>query len=178
MKACLEGLLPRVIPQEMSCIVIPHEGKSDLQKSIPRKLRGWNEPNVRFVVVHDQDSASCPKLKQKLIALCEEGRRPDTLIRIACRELESWFLGDPSAVESAYGRRVAKLQESRKFRDPDSLVNPAKELNSLIPRYGKVKGAGSIGPRLSLDTNRSKSFQVFVQGVRRIVGEMMNLDSV
>lgn len=39
MKVFLEGLLPRVLPEHIGVQLIPHEGKSDLEKSIPRKLR-------------------------------------------------------------------------------------------------------------------------------------------
>jgi Endonuclease V len=41
----LEGLLPRILPPDyafgINCFVRPHEGKSDLQKSIPKKLRAF-----------------------------------------------------------------------------------------------------------------------------------------
>lgn len=38
MKVALEGLLPRILPGE-NFRLIAHEGKQDLAKSIPRKLR-------------------------------------------------------------------------------------------------------------------------------------------
>ena len=58
MKTLLEGLLPRLMPDK-SFICIPHEGKQDLEKSIPRKLRAWHEPGARFVVVRDNDGGDC-----------------------------------------------------------------------------------------------------------------------
>ena len=45
----LKVIVPGLLPQEVQCRFIPHEGKSDLEKSIPRKLRAWNTPGVRFV---------------------------------------------------------------------------------------------------------------------------------
>lgn len=54
MKALLAGLLPRLFP-ELRFICIAHEGKQDLDKSITRKLRGWREAGVRFVVLRDND---------------------------------------------------------------------------------------------------------------------------
>ena len=42
MQAALEGILPRLIPG-VEFLCIPHEGKQDLEKSIPRKLRGWKD---------------------------------------------------------------------------------------------------------------------------------------
>ena len=70
MKYFLDGLLPRILPEEIQFVTIPHEGKSDLQKSLTAKLQGWNGPDVRFVVVQDQDSNDCRELKEKLLELC------------------------------------------------------------------------------------------------------------
>lgn len=38
MKYLLDGILPYILPDGVRFITIPHEGKSDLQKSIPNKL--------------------------------------------------------------------------------------------------------------------------------------------
>ena len=54
MKTLLEGLLPRIVPG-MKFLCVPHEGKLDLEKSVPKKLRAWREPGVRFVVLRDND---------------------------------------------------------------------------------------------------------------------------
>lgn len=45
MKELLEGLLPRLFPG-LPFLCIPHEGKRDLERSIPRKLRAWREPGA------------------------------------------------------------------------------------------------------------------------------------
>jgi hypothetical protein len=42
MKALLDVLLPRIIPENITFKCIPHEGKQDLEKSIPKKLKAWN----------------------------------------------------------------------------------------------------------------------------------------
>ncbi len=52
MKALLDGLLPRLFP-DLLFQCVPHDGKGDLERSIPRKLRAWREPGVRFVIVRD-----------------------------------------------------------------------------------------------------------------------------
>lgn len=54
MKVLLEGLLPRLFP-DLAFLCVPHDGKGDLEKSLPKKLRAWREPGVRFVVVRDND---------------------------------------------------------------------------------------------------------------------------
>ena len=170
MKEALQGLLPKILPPEVHWQAIPHEGKRDLEGSIPRKLRGWREPGVRFIVMRDQDQAPCLVLKNKLLTLCQQAFRPDSMVRIVCHELESWFLGDLKAVGQAYDLPdLHTLQDKRKFKDPDHLSSPYLELKKLVKDYQKVSGARAIGPRLDPDNNRSKSFQVFIQGIRRIV---------
>ena len=38
MKVLLDGLLPRLVPG-LQFLCVPHEGKSDLEKSVPKMLR-------------------------------------------------------------------------------------------------------------------------------------------
>ncbi|MEW6348185.1 MAG: DUF4276 family protein [Thermodesulfobacteriota bacterium] len=169
MQEALKGLLPKILPGE-TCILVPHAGKQDLEKSIQRKLRAWRDPKVRFVVVHDQDSADCYLLKNRLQGLCRKAGRENCLVRIACRELESWFLGDLEAVESGMALNgIARLQEKRRFRDPDRLGNPEEELRKLVPSYQQISGARAIGPLLNPEKNKSRSFQVFVAGLRNMM---------
>lgn len=59
MKYFLDGILPRILPENVSFLTIPHEGKSDLQKSIPIKLQGWTQGDTKFVIVQDQDANDC-----------------------------------------------------------------------------------------------------------------------
>jgi hypothetical protein len=170
MQEALRGILPRIVGNEVPWQVVPHEGKRDLEGSVPRKLRGWREPGVQFVVVCDQHAEVCQDTKLRLSQLCKEAGRPDTLVRIVCRELESWFLGDLSAVEQSLGlRNIASQQDNAKFRRPDQLGNAAEEIRKLAGHYSKRAGARAIGPNLSLNGNRSHSFNVFVAGVRRLV---------
>jgi hypothetical protein len=93
-KEFLDIVLPKILSSGVTFMTVPHEGKQDLERSIPRKLRAWLEPNVRFVIVRDQDGTDCIRLKEKLYRQCVESGRPDTMVRIVCNELESWFLGD------------------------------------------------------------------------------------
>ena len=53
MEVLFNDLLPRLFPN-IPFLCVPHEGKQDLAKSIPRKLRSWNEPGVKFAIVRDQ----------------------------------------------------------------------------------------------------------------------------
>ena len=101
MKYLLDELLPRILPPDVTFQTIPHHGKRDLERSIPRKLRGWKEPgDIRFVILHDQDTKDCVSLKQELLQLCAVTDRP-CLVRIACQEMEAWYFGDIDALCAA-----------------------------------------------------------------------------
>jgi len=133
----LEGLLPRFLPMDkVTPRYVVFEGKQDLEKQLVRRMRLWRTPNTHFVVLRDQDSAVCQDVKRRLVELCLEARRPGVLIRVACREIESWYLGDLAAVEQALGTSgVARRQGKQKFRDPDHLGSPSRELASLTDRH-------------------------------------------
>lgn len=170
MKRALEGILPRLLPEGVDYKLVPHEGISHLERSIPTKLRGWREPNVRFVIVRDQEShPDCKALKAKLAGLCAEAGRPDSLVRIVCCALESWFLADLAAVGTAFGKPgTAKHQMKNPQRTPDHIVSPVQLLKQFIPTYQKISGARAIGPHLDIENTRSPSFRAFIDGVRRV----------
>ena len=172
-KALLEILLPRFIPADRFLLhFVPFEGKQDLEKQLVRRICGWCTPDTHFVVLRDQDSSECRDVKQRLLKICTEAGRPDTLVRVACRELESWYLGDLKAVGEAFGiNNLAGKQDKRKYRTPDALGNPVQELERITnQRYQKVSGSRAIGPLLDIHNNRSPSFQVFVSGVQQLTG--------
>lgn len=169
-KKFLDQFLPRWLPGDVSFDTLPHEGKSDLEKSIPRKLRAWKTPNTYFVILRDKDSGDCAIFKQRLVAMCAENNRPDTLVRIAVHELESWFLGNLHAVGKAFGKdNLSKLQVKKKFRDPDCIAAPAEEIKKLINGYQKTLGAKTIGVVFPPDANCSKSFNVFLSGIQKLI---------
>jgi hypothetical protein len=171
MKVLLDGLLPRLFPG-LPFMCVPHEGKQDLEKSIPHKLRAWREPGVRFVVVRDNDGADCRALKHGLVQLTVAGGRDDTLVRIACQELEAWYFGDPDALASAFQRpELRRLGDRARFRDPDAIGQPARALAEQVEEFQKVSGARRMRQHLSRD-NRSRSFQVLMDGIERLAREM------
>ena len=176
-KAFLQAYLPRRFPTIYEHGFDPKflvfEGKSDLEKRLERRLKGWLIPETKFVVLRDQDSGDCHAIKTELLQKCVSASRPNTLIRIACQELESWYLGHLAAVDAAFGtNRLAKQQQVAKYRSPDNLGNAKEELKRLTKQtYQQVGGSREIGKHMDVDesTNRSKSFQVFVSGVERIL---------
>lgn len=170
-RAMLKGLVPRLLPSGWEVKYVIFEGKQDLEKQLPRKLKDWQLPDCRFVILRDKDSGDCVVIRQDLVEKCRAAGKPDALVRIAVHELESWFLGDLAAVEAGLGtHNLAGKQGSRKFRNPDALANPYQELRRLTAgRYQKVSGSRAIGIHLSMENNRSYSFKKFISGVRDIV---------
>ncbi|WP_129140347.1 DUF4276 family protein [Modicisalibacter coralii] len=167
----LKGLLPRLIPEDIQVQYIVFEGKQDLEKRLPKRLRAWQQPDTVFVVLRDQDSGVCTDVKAALVEKCRQAGREDVLVRIACRELESFYLGDLVAVERAFCiRNLSRQQEKTKYRSPDRLGSPHQELKRLVSSYQKVAGSRSMGPHLSLDQNHSHSFNALISGVRRLLG--------
>lgn len=170
LKALLLELLPRLMP-DLEFLCVTHEGKNDLEKSIPRKLRAWKTPEDHFVVVRDNDRGDCLALKARLREICEEAGKDDVLIRIACQELEAWYLGDLQAVGEAFQKPgLPALAAKARYRDPDQIAEPSAEIARLVPEFQKVSGARRIGPHLSPERNRSHSFRVFLSGLRGLVG--------
>jgi len=170
MRETLKVLLPKMLPNDIEFQLLIHEGKQDLEKAIPYQIRQWRIPNVHFVIMRDQNSDDCVKLKQRLKNLCQQAGEPDALVRIVCHQLEAWFLGDLAAVEKAFKiKGLAKQQNKKKYRDPDKLANAAQELKRLVKNYRKLGGARAIAPFLDITNNRSRSFQVFITGIQKII---------
>lgn len=171
-KAMLEGIIPRLYP-DVEVRYIVFEGKQDLHKQLVRRLRYW-QGDAQFVVMRDQDSGNCHIIKDQLKSLCDQAGRPNALIRIACRELESFYLGDLAAVEQGLSLSgLAKQQANRKFRDPDQLVNAAEELKKITKnKYQKLAGSRSIGPFLRMDASHcSTSFRALISGLQHLLHE-------
>ena len=167
----LKGLLPRVLPDVVHVRYVVFEGKHHLEKNIIRRLRGWRVPNSVFVVLRDQDAADCRAVKRELARQCREAGKPETIVRIACRELESWYFGDLAAVAVGLGLpNLVRYAKQKKYREPDAIHSPGNELKKISHNtYQKISGSRAIGLNLSPDINRSHSFGVFVEGVRRVV---------
>lgn len=177
MQVFLNGLLPRILPPAfrpgVNCFVYAHEGKQDLLRRLPKRLQAYrNYPEeVLLVVIHDQDSASCTALKQQISEIITTTENsPRHLIRIACRELENWYLGDLSAVEKVYPRsKASKLSTKAKYRNPDQLTG-SEELKRLAPEFGKTSSARAIAPVISTGENAQVSFRHFVTGLQKLLG--------
>ncbi|MBD2569823.1 DUF4276 family protein [Anabaena lutea] len=170
-RAMIQGILPNIILEaNINVRYIVFEGKQDLEKQITRKLQGYNNPNATFIILRDQDSGDCQIIKTKLKQKCESANKFQSIVCIACRELESWYIADLEAVEKAYDKtNLSLLQNKNKFRNPDILESPSKELKSLVPEYQKINGSRIIAPYLNLENTRSRSFYYFINSIKKII---------
>lgn len=165
----LRGLLPRVLPAGTRAEYRRFSGKNDLLKRVGVQLKAWRMPNCRFVVLCDKDNDDCVELASRLRASVTAAGRPDCVVRIACYELESWYLGDLAAVGEALGLpRLVGQQDKANCRTPDATIQPSRVLEKLTNfAYSKTSASRKIGPCLSLTDNRSASFHAFLRGVER-----------
>jgi hypothetical protein len=173
-KVMLQGLLPRMLPENVSYSCIAFKGKGDLERNLVGKIRSYRKPQTRFIVLRDKDSDDCIEVKRRLLEKCQEAKRPDSLVRIACHELESWYLADLAAVEKGLGLPTGELNTSKnsiKYQNPDTLDSPKEKLKQLTDKfYQEVSGSLEIGKHLDPANTRSRSFAVFVSGVRKAAG--------
>ena len=166
MKVLLDELIPRFFPEcEFMCVA--HEGKRDLQKSVPRKLKAWREPGIRFIIVQDNDGGDCKELKTKLSSLCRAAGRHDALVRIVCQELEAWYFGDLKAAAMAFDRReLLEARRKSRYRAPDAIPHPSREFQRLVPEYQKISGARAMARHMALDSNKSPSFCALMNAIQ------------
>ena len=166
----LRIILAKLFPDRregIDWIIIEHSGKTDLERSFPRKIRVWGKPNPHFLILRDNDGADCKALKEKLTALVPQTSHP-WKIRIVCQELESWFLGDLDAIQTAYPGAKHKLSQKNLHKtEPDSHTNASQLLEELTKTGAKRIRAVEIAQHMNPDKNRSHSFHVFVNSVKQ-----------
>jgi len=168
----LKAVLPRILPETVHIFYMVFEGKQDLEKRLETRLQKWQLSDTYFLVMRDQDSGNCLMIKKNLKQKVANSKKANqTIIRIACRELESFYLGDLQVVEQGLTlNNISRQQGKSKYRSPDQLSNPAEELGRLTNNvYQKVQGSRYIAPHLNLDgSNTSNSFNVLISGIRRL----------
>lgn len=175
----LEGFLPRAFPvisdrERFEPEFFPFEGKHDLRHELLKKLKEWRVSNSAFVVLQDQDREDCRKAKERLVEIC---RKPGALhkkatVRIVCRQLENWYLGDLAAVDSVYKTELQKKYANKaRFRNVDDL-DGAQTLSKITEnKYQKTDGSRKMGLAMNTDylQNNSHSFRVFCEHVSSLV---------
>lgn len=190
MERVLRIVVPHIVP-DVSYDVFSFNGKRDLLAKLPQRLHGYQRwagsAGLGLVVVVDQDGDDCHDLKGRLVdcavdsgmSCCSVLSRTTggVLNRIAIEELEAWFFGDVAALVAAYPGVPASLGSRRRFRDPDGVSGGTWEaLERVLMDAGhhrgglvKSRAAADIAAHMDVENNRSRSFQVFRDGVRFLV---------
>ncbi len=175
MENLLKEILPKILPEgyklDINCFLRPHQGKSDLKKSIPNKVRTFSNfyrPS-KLIIIQDQDSTDCKELKKYIIDLCRANGNCPILVRIPCRELENWYLGDMDAIEKVYPSFKARSYKYKaKYRNVDNL-HGANELERSIHDFQKGFASKNIPKYMDLENNKSVSFNQLLTGIRKFL---------
>lgn len=186
----LKIILPKVLGRKVSFSIHAHNGKDELLRKLPNRLKGykkWIPSNFRIVVLVDQDNQDCRRLKRDLDKIANEAGfatksstsrgKFQVLNRIAIEELESWFFGDIPALTLAYPRVPDNLNRKAAFRNPDAISGGTWErLEKILQNAGyysaglqKVSAAVDISTHMVPERNQSNSFQVFISGLKAMV---------
>jgi hypothetical protein len=137
-------------------------------------LQKFNLPNpAHFIIVHDQDKSDCVELKNRLQEKADSVKS-GVIVRIACRELEAWHLGDIEAVCNAFGsNKKLNLSNKREFRNPDKIIDPKEKLIKNFPKYGERSWAQAIAEQFDAGRNASKSFNVFYKSLSDAIKQLL-----
>ena len=190
----LKVILPKIISTDVGFNFHVFQGKPDLLGKLPNLLkvyRQWITADWRIVVLVDRDQEDCFQLKARLEGIAHDAgfvtkssasQEGDFQVvnRLAIEELEAWFFGDTEALQTAYSRIPENLQDQAGYRDPDAIKGGTYEaLERLLKRLNyhqeglpKTTLAQNIAQHMEPSRNRSKSFQVFVEGLKACVGEI------
>lgn len=180
MEAFLQPLLARLLPAGCAFEVHAFQGKHDLLRKLPARLRGyrhWLPIEWRLVVLVDRDDDDCRELKTKLdqiatgaelLSRTHAGDRPWQVVnRLVIEELEAWYFGDWEAVRRAYPRVSRTVTRQRRYRDPDAIRGGTWEaFERVLQHHGyfttglrKVEAARAVGAHFDPDRSRSHSFE-------------------
>ena len=191
-EAVLRTILPKILSRNTSSDFFVFKGKEHLLKKLPERLkiyRRWIPHDWRIIVLIDEDRRDCHELKAYLERAAHEAgfvtkssAAPNedfrVVNRLAIEELEAWFFGDIEALHTAYPRIPKTLQYQRKYRNPDAIQGGTYEAlerllirqNYFRERIPKPTVAQNIAQHMEPSRNRSRSFQVFVEGLKACLG--------
>ncbi len=158
-----------------------------LLDQLPKILRAYGKSlqaaTSAVIVVVDLDNKDCIKFKNQLLDVLKDcDQQPTTLFRIAIEEGEAWLLGDRNAVKATYP--LVKEHVLNTYVQ-DSICGTWEKLADAVypggshklkrlgyPLIGQIKceWARKIAPHLDVESNQSRSFQVFRDGIRNLAG--------
>ncbi len=185
----LRHLLPKIVNEKARWKIINMRNKSRLLKELPARLRAYRVrinkgEDLRIIVLVDRDDDDCEALKRRLESMAREAGlhtksapaddgRFHVVNRIVIEELESWFMGDPKALRTAFPRLPARFPGN--FNNPDN-GGTWERLHRFLRRHGiyrnhypKIDASRKIAPHLDPGRNQSRSFRQFCRGVEALL---------
>lgn len=175
MRKFLEGILPRLEFEQHQFEIKHHRGKEDLISNLDKIIPSLSKRAQQIIVIIDQDKQDCVALKNKIkekMAWCF----CEYKIRIACYELEAWFLGDMEAIAKCSPKfKASFFQGKKKYRDIDNIEKPSSVIEEIVPNWkdkyaSKPQFAEEIAKFVSLkQANRSHSFHVLLKTLRSLL---------
>ncbi len=157
---------------------------------LPGLVRGYGNAFKNYpkdykcglIIICDLDQKDKDQFEQEVMELIE-GCEPhsNAYFCIAVEEGEAWLLGDPDAVMLAYPTIKTAILSSYKF---DSICGTWEKLADMVEEGGaaalrtagyqsigsaKCRWAQEIGQHLSVERNKSPSFQAFVSTINQFL---------
>ena len=176
-KNIFDVILPKIVSQDIEFRVIVHQGKNDLEKTLADKIASLSKmEGAKILITIDQDANDCKQLKRKIENIIGENCNCDYKIRIVCKDLESWLLGDLSAIEKAFPRfKKETYMEKVQLRDVDKIKGkPADFILRIIPDFKdrkkipKLEFSKKIAPFLDITNNSSPSFNHTINAIKNL----------
>ena len=176
-KIVFDTLLPKILPDNISFRVFPHQGKQDLIHTLEKVIPSISkQPDAKILIVIDQDNVDCIVLKNWLNDKVKNICNCQYAIRIVCTELESWYLGDMQAIKLAYPRfRPEHYEKKERYRDVDKIVKPNIQLLKIVPELKnkktlpKLDTANLISKHININANTSVSFNHTISVIKKLM---------
>jgi len=154
---------------------------------LEKHFKGYLNKDIKIVVLADLDSDDCTELKSNmesaarnigLVSRSQNEVKFQLINRIVIQELESWYLGDIDAIKIAYPKTKNYLSNALINRNPDYISNTWETLEKILKKAGyhrgglkKEQAAIDITPYMIPSRNRSRSFQVFRDGLISLINQ-------
>lgn len=206
-KKALDILVPKIIGAGHTFTVHSYKGigripkgikdpgdvsKRILLENLPRLLKGYGktfkgysaEYQAAVIVVCDLDNKCHKTFRQELVGIFNVCKpQPATRFCFAVEEGEAWFLGDLSAIKSAYPRARGLVLDSYQN---DSVCGTWEKLADAVYPGGsqklrekgwqavgaeKLRWAEAISPCMDIERNSSPSFCYFRNKLRQLTEE-------
>lgn len=179
MEIVLREIIPKIIGSKHTFNIRNFQNKDRLLKRLPERMKSYAKyvnKDWIIVVLIDRDNDNCYELKKKLCKASSVITQATVLNRIVIEELEAWFFGDIPAICNEYQRIPLSLSNKKQFRNPDAIKGGTwEQLNQVLKKYGYDTGlqkrefAQRVAIHMNIDNNKSKSFQILRDSLRKII---------